>query len=95
MSEDIRKMIDKVNNFKQFVNEMKIIKKENLTQEEKLEELDKIINKYGIATDKGTMRTYVDYLEYKKSNPSFTYPKLDDELNAKKKELNFIFIIKK
>ena len=85
------------NNIQSFVqfNEMKIIEKEKLTQEQKLEELNKIIQKYGIYTDKGPMETYIDYLEYKKINPSFSYPKLEQELNSKIKELNFLFIVKK
>jgi len=83
-----------IQSFGQF-NEMKIIEKKKLTQEQKLEELNKIIQKYGIYTDKGPMETYVDYLEYKKINPSFSYPKLEDELNSKIKELNFLFIVKK
>ena len=80
--------------FGQF-NEMNIIEKKKLTQEQKLEELNKIIQKYGIFTDKGPMRTYVDYLEYKERNPSFSYPTFEDELNSKKKELKFVFIVKK
>ena len=95
MSKEMRKYID---DFKSFVlneNKIKIIKKEQMTPDEKLEELDKIINKYGIVTNKGTMRRYVDYLKYKEENPDFKYPKLDDELNSKKKEINFIFIKKK
>ena len=83
-----------IQSFGQF-NEMKIIEKEKLTQEQKLEELNKIIKKYGIFTDKGEMKTYVDYLEYKKRNPSFSYPKLEDELNSKIEQLNFLFIVKK
>jgi len=83
-----------IQTFGQF-NEMKIIERKKLTQEEKLEELNKIIQKYGIFTDKGAMRTYIDYLEYKKINPSFSYPKLEDELNSRIKELNFLFIVKK
>jgi hypothetical protein len=80
--------------FGQF-NEMKIIEKEKLTQEQKLEELNKIIKKYGIFTDKGPMKTYVDYLEYKERNPSFSYPKLEQELNSNIEQLNFLFIVKK
>jgi len=83
-----------IQSFGQF-NEMNIIEKKKLTQEQKLEELNKIIKKYGIFTDKGEMKTYVDYLEYKKRNPSFSYPKLEQELNSKIKELNFLFIVKK
>jgi hypothetical protein len=83
-----------IQSFGQF-NEMNIIEKKKLTQEEKLEELNKIIKKYGIFTDKGEMKTYVDYLEYKKRNPSSSYPKLEQELNSKIKELNFLFIVKK
>ena len=83
-----------IQTFGQF-NEMKIIERKKLTQEEKLEELIKIIQKYGIYTDKGPMETYVDYLEYKKINPSFSYPKLEDELNSRIKELNFLLIVKK
>lgn len=67
---------------------LNIVKKEQMTQEEKLEELNKIIQNYGIFTNHGPMRTYDDYLKYKKENPDFNYPRLDDELNSKKQFLN-------
>ncbi len=67
---------------------LNIVKKEQMTQEEKLEELNKIIQNYGIFTNHGPMRTYDDYLKYKKENPDFNHPRLDDELNSKKQFLN-------
>jgi ribosomal protein S24E len=83
-------MIKNIKTFEQF----KIIKKEKLSQDDKIKELDKIVNKYGISTTTGNMRTYDDYLRFKKINPDFKYAKLDDELNDKKKELNFLRVIK-
>lgn len=95
MSKEMRKYID---DFKSFVlneDEMNIIEKEQMTQEQKVKELDKIVAKYGIFTNNGPLSTFSDYLEYKKENPDFKYPKLDDELNLKKKEMNFLSIKEK
>ena len=74
---------------------LNIVEKEQMTQEEKLEELNKIIRNYGIFTNHGPMRTYDDYLKYKKENPNFNYPRLDDELNLKKNEMNYIHFVRR
>ena len=70
---------------------LNIVKKEQMTEEEKLEELNKIVQNYGLFTNHGPMRTYDDYLKFKKEYPDFNYPRLDDELNSKKREMNFCF----
>jgi len=77
------------------VPRLNIVEKEQMTQEEKLEELNKIIRNYGIFTNHGPMRTYDDYLKYKKENPNFNYPRLDDELNLKKNEMNYIHFVRR
>jgi len=90
MSKEMRKYID---DFKSFVlneDEMNIIEKEQMTQEQKVKELDKIVAKYGIFTNNGPLSTFSDYLEYKKENPN--YPELEKELNRKAKEINYIHI---
>lgn len=74
------------------LNEMRISKKDPIKAEaDKEKALDKLIASFGIATSTGSLHTWKDYLRYKKQNPRFYYPSLEDAIKDKKIELGLNF----
>ncbi len=67
----------------------KAIKEKKMTRNEKLEELNKIVQKYGLFSNQGVIRTYDAYCKMKEENPNYNNKFLDQQLTAKKEELNF------
>lgn len=60
-----------------------------MTRNEKLEELNKIVQRYGLFSNQGVIRTYDAYCKMKEENPNYNNKFLDQQLDAKKEELNF------
>lgn len=67
----------------------KAIKEKKMTRNEKLEELNKIVQRYGLFSNQGVIRTYDAYCKMKEENPNYNNKFLDQQLDAKKEELNF------
>lgn len=67
----------------------KAIKEKKMTRNEKLEELNKIVQRYGLFSNQGVIRTYDAYCKMKEENPNYNNKFLDQQLTAKKEELNF------
>lgn len=67
----------------------KAIKEKKMTRNEKLEELNKIVQRYGLFSNQGVIRTYDAYCKMKEENPNYNNKSLDQQLTAKKEELNF------
>jgi len=67
----------------------KAIKEKKMTRNEKLEQLDKIVQGYNLFSNQGVIRTYDEYCKLKEYYPSYNNKLLDQQLTAKKEELNF------
>lgn len=67
----------------------KAIKEKKMTRNEKLEELNKIVKSFNLFSNLGIISSYDAYCKLKEDHPNYSNKLLDQQLNAKKDELNF------